>query len=80
MDPIRINIPPTKKAADDAAGIVMAAIAEAGLDQIKAFLNPMVRAAAIEWRDGRWTRQQFIDNCRKLLILNPGLAARTGGK
>lgn len=46
---------------------------EAGLDPMKAGNNVMFAAMVREWRDGRWTREQFIHACKNLAILNPSL-------
>jgi hypothetical protein len=43
------------------------------LDPMKAGRNEMVRALALDWRNGRSTRAEFINGCRNMGIFNPEL-------
>lgn len=71
----RIEIPDAKPESieQQAGGIVIDAMTEAGMDHHEALSVPMVRELIYEWGQRRLTRDQFIDNCRKVCILNPGL-------
>lgn len=73
IEPILIKVPDTIQ--DQASQIVVDALIEAGVNpRLRATLNNrMVQAGVLEWRDGRWTRGQFVANMRKLLIMNPKL-------
>ncbi len=74
----RISIPSAKypPIAYEAGKIGIAAVSEAGLDPWKAGQLPIMKGMFGAWIRGEWTRAQFIENCRKLLILNPSLAER----
>jgi hypothetical protein len=72
MNPITIDVDAITRLR--AGKIAIDAIREAGLNPQKALGVPMIQAIGRQWAQGKMTRAEFIDNCRKVLILNPGLA------
>ena len=50
----------------EAAGLVLAAIAEAGLDARRFGGHPQVRRWWQRWIAGEMSREQFVDACREL--------------
>lgn len=81
MTLIRIDIPsaaPDPATVRSRAGqIVIDALREAGIDERKAIRNPMICTIVEAWGRNEIDRADVVSMCRKVLILNPGLA--TGG-
>lgn len=71
----RIDIPNREPGpeANAAAKIVTRALLDCGLDPWKAVHVPMIIHLCRQWAYGKISREQFMDNCRKVAILNDSI-------
>ncbi len=75
QEPIRIHIP-DRDVRQEAGQIVVDALREAGLNPSNRRVqsHPMVRSLLAAWGRGESTREQFVNGCRNLLVLDPRLS------